>query len=234
MSQVRGPISASFPSDREARTDVTDSPVVALDDITVRAGASTILRGVDLVVAPGEAVGVFGSNGAGKTTLLRVVATLWEPSSGTGAVFGTDIAGPGRYDVRFRIGMIGHIPALYPELTLRENLRFVARVRGIDDGEVDRVLTAVGLANAADRKVVDCSHGMQRRSEFAREMMLEPDLLLLDEPHAALDPSAVELVNHLAARVTARRGAVLIVSHDLERAGDVVSRTERIEGGRFA
>jgi ABC-type transporter Mla maintaining outer membrane lipid asymmetry ATPase subunit MlaF len=74
---------------------------------------------------------------------------------------------------------------------------------------------------------------MQRRSEFAREMMLEPDLLLLDEPHAALDPAAVELVNHLAAAVTARGGAVLIVSHDLERAGDVVSRTERIEGGRF-
>jgi heme ABC exporter ATP-binding subunit CcmA len=213
---------------------VTDAPVVALDAIAVRAGASTILRGVDLVVAPGEAVGVFGSNGAGKTTLLRVIATLWPPSSGTGKVFGTDIAGAARFDIRHRIGMIGHVPALYPELTLRENLRFVARVRGHDETAVDRALAAVGLANAADRKVVECSHGMQRRSEFAREMMLEPELLLLDEPHAALDPSAVELVNHLAATVMARGGAVLIVSHDLDRAGDVVHRTERIEGGRFA
>jgi len=213
---------------------VTVAPIVALDGVAVRAGSSTILRDVHLEVAPGEAVGVFGSNGAGKTTLLHVVATLWAPSSGTGTVLGIDITGADRFAVRPRIGMIGHVPALYPDLTLSENLRFVAGVRGYSDADVDRVLASVGLANAAERKVVQCSHGMQRRAEFAREMMLQPDLLLLDEPHAALDPSAVELVNHLAATVTARGGAVLIVSHDLERAGALVSRTERIEGGRFA
>lgn len=212
---------------------MTDA-LVALADVTVRAGASTILRGIDLEVEPGEAVGVFGSNGAGKTTLLRVVATLWAPAGGGGTVLGADITGSERFEVRARIGMIGHVPALYPELTLRENLQFVARVRGKDDEAVAQALASVGLANAADRKVAACSYGMQRRSEFAREMMLQPDLLLLDEPHAALDPAAVELVNHLVVTVTARKGAVLMVSHDLERAGGVVGRTERIEGGRFA
>lgn len=172
-----------------------------------------------------------GSNGAGKTTLLRIIATLVRPVAGSGLVLGADLAGPERFEVRPRIGLIGHIPALYPELTLAENLQFAARITGVPDEKVAEVLEAVGLANAADRRAGVCSHGMQRRAEFAREMMRAPDLLLLDEPHTALDPSAVELVEHLTKRVAGAGGGVVVVSHDRDRVAPMVHRSVELVGG---
>ena len=194
-------------------------------------GATTILRDVDVSVAPGEAVGLFGANGAGKTTLLRILATLLAPSEGEGTVLGASVTGPDRYDVRPQIGLIGHVPALYPELTLRENLQFAARIGGQSDARVDEVLATVGLADAAERRVAACSYGMQRRAEFARELMRAPVLLLLDEPHTALDSAAVELVGHITAGVTARGGAAVVVSHDRTRVAPMVSRSLEIAGG---
>jgi heme exporter protein A len=207
------------------------TPLVALHGIAARIGATTILRAVDLTIAPGQSVGLFGANGAGKTTVLRIVATLLRPSAGTGQVLGADLSGPGRYDVRRRIGLIGHVPGLYPELTLEENLAFAARAAGIAPERVTDVLHAVGLGNAAGRRAGESSHGMQRRVEFARELMLEPDLLLLDEPHTALDPAAVELVAHVVEGVRNRGGAAVIVSHDLDRVAPLVSTTAEIAGG---
>ena len=153
------------------------------------------------------------------------------PAAGSGSVLGADLAGPERFEVRSRIGLIGHIPALYPELTLAENLGFAAAIGGIDAGKVTNALTAVGLGNAADRRADACSHGMQRRAEFAREMMRKPDLLLLDEPHTALDPDAVELVGHLIEKVTDAGGGVVVVSHDRDRVVPIVGRTVALESG---
>jgi len=194
-------------------------------------GATTILRDVDVSVAPGEAVGLFGANGAGKTTLLRILATLLTPSAGDGTILGAPVTGSARYDVRPQISLIGHVPALYPELTLRENLQFAARIGGQTDRRVDEVLATVGLADAADRRGAACSYGMQRRAEFARELMRAPRLLLLDEPHTALDAAAVELVGHITAGVVKRGGAVVVVSHDRTRVAPMVDRTLEIAGG---
>jgi len=207
------------------------TPLVELHGIAARIGATTILRDVDLTVGPGESIGLFGANGAGKTTLLRIVATLLRPSAGRGRVLGADLAGPDRYDIRHRIGLIGHVPGLYPELTLEENLAFAARAAGIDPAGVAASLKAVGLANAASRRAGESSHGMQRRVEFARELLLEPDLLLLDEPHTALDPAAVELVAHVVDEVRNRGGAAVVVSHDVGRVAPLVSTTAEIAGG---
>lgn len=208
-----------------------ETPLVELRGVAARAGSTTILRDVDFTLECGEAVGLFGGNGAGKTTLLRIVATLLRPAAGSGWVLGADINGQDRFQVRSRIGLIGHIPALYPELTLAENLRFAAEITGASDRKVDEVLAAVGLTNAADRRTDACSHGMQRRAEFAREMMRRPQLLLLDEPHTALDPAAVELVGHLVETTTAAGGGVVVVSHDRERVSPMVHRSVAIESG---
>ncbi len=205
--------------------------LVDLRAISARVGLATILRGVDFRLDSGEAVGIFGANGAGKTTLLRIIATLLPPSGGDGNVFGAGLDSPARFDVRHRIGMIGHLPALYPELSLRENLHFVARVAGRPISQADAALDTVGLAAAADRVVAASSHGMQRRAEFAREIMRAPDLLLLDEPHTALDPSAVELVEHTVAGVVDRGGAVVVVSHDRERVAPMVHRSLQLAAG---
>ena len=198
---------------------------IELRDIGVTAGSTPILRGVDLVVAGGEIVGLFGANGAGKTTLLRLIATLIRPSDGNGTVLGADLAGEERYDVRPRIGMIGHTPGLYPELTLGENLRFAARVAGTPDGGVEASLDAVGLLGAIDRQAGASSHGMQRRAEFAKELMIDRELLLLDEPHSALDQDAVELVNGLVGKIAANGGAAILVSHDRDRVTAVADRS---------
>lgn len=207
------------------------SPHVEFKGVGARIGLATILRDVDLVVAPGESVGLFGANGAGKTTLLRVVATLLRPSAGSAQVLGVDLATQQRFDIRPRIGMIGHNPALYPELSLLANLEFSASVAGVEKGLAQTVLDTVGLSAAADRLAGEASHGMQRRTEFAREIMLAPDLLLLDEPHSALDPSAIELVEHIVAGVLQRGGAVVLVSHDIDKVAPMVTRTAELAGG---
>jgi len=205
--------------------------IVSLAGAAVRAGAVPILRDVDLAVMEGESVGLFGANGAGKTTLLRLIATLARPSAGTGSVFGTDLASPDRFVVRPRIGYIGHTPGWYPELTLRENLGFVANSMGIERGRVTASLESVGLGGAIDRRADRCSHGMKRRAEFARILMTEPGLLLLDEPHSALDADAIDLVDDLVARTVRRGGAAILVSHDHARVEALVDRTHEISEG---
>lgn len=209
----------------------TSHPHVDFRGVAVRIGLATILRNVDLAVAPGESVGLFGSNGAGKTTLLRVIATLLRPSGGRARVLGTDLSSQDRFDLRPRLGLIGHIPALYPELSLLGNLEFSARIAGVPVAAARDALETVGLGLAADRPAGEASHGMQRRVEFAREIMLEPELLLLDEPHSALDPSAIELVEHIVAGVLDRSGAVVLVSHDVDRVAPMVTRTAELTGG---
>ncbi len=205
--------------------------VVELQDVAVRIGATPILRGLTLTIHGGEVVGLFGGNGAGKTTLLRLLATQLRPSAGRATVLGVDIAGPQRLDVRRRIGFIGHTPALYPELTLRENLEFAAAVAGLAADEVAGALATVGLGAAADRPVAACSYGMQRRAEFARELMMRPQLLLLDEPHSALDVAASDLVAHLTDAVAARGGAAVLVSHDRERVEKLAGRNLHLAAG---
>jgi heme exporter protein A len=209
------------------------SSIVDLEAVSVRVGATHILRDVTLAINGGDAVGIFGGNGAGKTTLLRLIATLILPAAGTARVFGIDIATDDRYDIRTRIGYVGHTPGLYPEMTLAQNLGFVAQAMGIDPAEADRSLAAVGLAGAANRRAEVCSHGMQRRAEFARVLMTEPELLLLDEPHSALDADAVELVDALVGRTLDAGGAAVLVSHDKERVLKVATEFHEITGGNL-
>jgi len=205
--------------------------LIDLVGVSVRAGAVQILRDVSLVVPPGETLGVFGANGAGKTTLLRLLATLQPIASGAGTVLGADLTSDDRYDIRPRVAYVGHVPGLYPELTLAENLDFAADARGIGHEEAVRALAAVGLAGASTRLAERCSHGMQRRAEFARVLLSSPDLLLLDEPHSALDKDAVELVDAIVERTVAGGGAAVLVSHDRERVASLSDRTVDIDGG---
>jgi len=205
--------------------------VVWLRGVGVRIGDTPILRNLHLRVDPGEAVGLIGSNGSGKTTLLRVAATLLTPSDGDGEVLGASLRGEARFEVRSRIGLIGHTPSLYPNLTLLENLGFVARMSGVPDGDVSEVLDRVGLGLARNRTAAACSHGMQRRVEFARLMMTRPHRILLDEAHAGLDPQAAALVAHLVAGARSRGGAAVVVSHEHERIAPLVDRFVELTNG---
>ncbi len=174
-------------------------------------GEREALADVSLSLAEGGTLVVFGANGAGKTTLLRVLASLLRPHAGTVRVLGAALPDEA-WAVRGRVGLLAHEPLLYRELTARENLRFHARLHGVADERVDQVLDAVAISNRGAEPLRMLSRGMVQRVAVARTILHEPELLLLDEPYANLDPAAVELVKPLIGADSGRTR--VICSHD--------------------
>ncbi len=223
----------SVPSVVAGHADSLSGGVIHLAAIAVEIQRTPVLRGLDLTLAPGQITGITGANGSGKTTLLQLAATLHRPAAGAGRILGADLHGVVPADVRRSICLIGHEAALYPQLTLRENLRFVAAVFGQPRQVADAALDTVGLGRAADRRAGHCSHGMLRRADLARALMSRPWLLLLDEPHAGLDSAAADLVEFLIDDVRGRGGAALIVSHDRARLVPLVDDIAELADGRL-
>src|SRR3954447_25512132 len=143
------------------------APAIELDGLTRRLGAREVLAGVTLSLQEGQTLVVFGPNGAGKTTLLRVLATLLRPHGGSARVLGGDLPDDG-WRVRGRLGLLGHAPLLYPDLSPRENLRFYARLHGVAPARVEELLDRVGLAARGDDPVATYSRGMVQRAALAR------------------------------------------------------------------
>jgi heme exporter protein A len=191
-------------------------------------GERVALQDLTLSLDAGRTLVVFGPNGAGKSTLLRVLATLLRPHAGTARVLGCELPGDG-WAVRGRIGYVGHDPLLYRELTGRENLRHTARLFGVDGGRVEERLERVGMERRADEPVRTLSRGMAQRLAICRATLHEPELLLLDEPLASLDPAAIELVSPLVHGQTR-----VVTSHDPERGLHDADLALGLRGGRPA
>src|SRR3954447_15331620 len=172
------------------------APAIELSELGRAYGERTALAGVTLTLEPGQTLAVFGSNGAGKTTLLRILATLLRPHAGRVRVLGRDLPAEG-WAVRGRIGLLAHDPLLYRELSPRENLVFHPRLHGGAAPRVERLLDQVGLHSRADEPMRTLSRGMAQRVAICRAALHEPELLLLDEPLANLDPGAAEAVDPL-------------------------------------
>ena len=208
--------------------------IAALSGVGVRFGRMPVLRGVDLRIEPGEVVGIVGPNGSGKSTLLRILATLLRPTVGEATILGARVGSNGTLAARRRIALLGHHPGLWGELTLIENLTFVARLAGARTDGAERALELVGLGGAQNRRADHSSHGMQRRVEFARVLLIQPDFLLLDEAHAGLDKAAQALVKAAVRDVQERRGGVVLVSHEPDRMLPLVSVTYHLDGGTLS
>ena len=174
-------------------------------------GEREALSDVSLSLQKGQTLVVFGPNGAGKSTLLRVLATLLRPHAGTVRVLGKSLPEEA-WAVRGRIGLLGHEPLLYRELSARENLRYHARLHGIGEGRVQELLEAVAVSDRSAEPLRTLSRGMVQRVAIARTVLHEPELLLLDEPHANLDPAGVEQVRPLIGAVSGLTR--VICSHD--------------------
>ncbi len=191
-------------------------------------GERVALQDLTLSLEEGRTLVVFGPNGAGKSTLLRVLATLLRPHAGTARVLGRELPADG-WAVRGRLGFVGHEPLLYRELTGRENLRHTARLFGVDGGRVEELLERVGMERRADEPVRTLSRGMAQRLAICRATLHEPEVLLLDEPLANLDPAAIELVSPLVHGQTR-----VVTSHDPERGLHDADLALGLRGGRPA
>jgi heme exporter protein A len=190
---------------------VPDTPAIELRRLTRHFGERTVLRDVSVELPAGATLAVLGRNGAGKSTLLRILATLLRPHQGEASLFGEPI--PKRaFAVRARLGLLAHEPLLYRDLSGRENLRYHARLHRADPARIDELLERVEMADRAEEPLRLLSRGMVQRLAVCRAVLHRPQLLLLDEPKANLDPGAGELVEPLIGR-----GAGLtrvLTSHD--------------------
>jgi heme exporter protein A len=182
-----------------------------LEGLARHYGEREALSGVSLTLKEGQTLVVFGPNGAGKSTLLRVLATLLRPHAGSVSVLGRRLPQES-WAVRGRIGLLGHEPLLYRELTARENLHFHARLHGVALARVEEVLERVRMRERSAEPIRTLSRGMVQRVAIARAVLHDPQLLLLDEPRANLDPAAIELVDPLIG--AGSRRTRVICSHD--------------------
>ncbi len=204
-------------------------PAIAAHDVTRRLGRTWALRGVDLDVAPGRSLMLFGANGAGKTTLIRVLGTALRPTAGTVRIFGEAPSDA----IRPRVGMLSHADGHYDDLTAEENLALAAGL-GTPTRTVADVLEQVGLAGRTRDGVGTFSAGMRKRLAFARLLLKDPDLVLLDEPYAQLDPAGHAFVDGLLADLRARGKTVVVSTHMVERVARLCEDAVQMTNGRIS
>ena len=215
-----------------------NAPALSLTGITCtfvsrddRSQRYTAVRDVDLDIAPGEFVSVVGPTGCGKSTLLNVAAGLLEPSTGSVTVFGEPLAGINR-----RAGYMFQTEALMPWRTARANVLAGLQFRGVAQGEAGRQtddwLQRVGLAGFGDRFPHQLSGGMRKRTALAQTLVLDPDIILMDEPFSALDIQTRQLMENEVLELWAdKKKAVLFITHDLDEAIAMSDRVVVLSAG---
>jgi ABC-2 type transport system ATP-binding protein len=204
-----------------AREAPSSAPVLEANGIVKRFGEREALKSVSLSAARGELVAVIGPNGAGKTTLLSIVAGIQRPDAGS---------------VSHAPGEIGWVPqqaALYGKLTVAENLSLFARLEGVADtpATVDRMLDLTGLRDRADDQVGHLSGGNKQRVNIAIGLLAEPEVLLLDEPSAALDPRQRERLWEFILKLAGTGTTVVYATHNIQEADRYADRVVVLADG---
>jgi ABC-2 type transport system ATP-binding protein len=208
---------------------------IVLDSVSKRYGSRTIIRDVSFTVGQGEIVGFLGPNGAGKTTTMRMLAGFTAPTTGRVIVAGYDMARDNVEAAR-RIGYLPERPPLYDALGVRAYLRFVARVKGVRRAalasELERVVTACHLEAVVHHEIYKLSKGYRQRLGLAQALLGAPEVLLLDEPTAGLDPGQIQETRELI-RTFGQRHAVLLSTHILAEVTLICHRVAIINHGRL-
>jgi ABC-2 type transport system ATP-binding protein len=198
--------------------------------LTKHYGAGAGVFDLDLCVRRGEVYGFLGPNGSGKTTTMRMLVGLVRPTSGTAVVLGQ---APGSSAGLSRLGALIESPALYPHLSVRDNLRLLARYAGVPAARVGEVLTEVGMTDRAGTSFRSCSLGMRQRTAVGAALLKDPDLLILDEPTNGLDPAGVVGMRELVGRLRGAHRTVLLSSHVLAEVEQLCDRVGVIRQGRL-
>ena len=190
--------------------------MIEIDRLSHSYGDSPVLHEINLTVRRQEIFGFLGHNGAGKTTTIHVLTTLITPTSGIARVCGFDVVDQ-RLDVQRRIGYLPENVRLYENLTAAENLRFFAKLSGVDDvaGAIDEALGFLDASELADRRVSTFSKGMRQRIGIAQAILHKPAVLFLDEPTSGLDPMGVRQLRETIVRLNAELGVTIFMNTHL-------------------
>jgi len=213
----------------------SEGPLLGAIGLERTFGSTHALHGVDLTLAPGDALLVAGPNGAGKTTLLRILAGLARPSRGSVTVAGRRLRATDP-ESRRPVGYVGHESLLYDDLTLVDNLAFAARLHGLSHParRAREALTAVGLGHRLQQSPRELSRGLVQRAAIARALIHGPRVLLMDEPFTGLDASAGELLRRVLSDHAAGGGAVVVVTHQPAEAWAIATHAAVLRDGRWA
>jgi len=209
--------------------------VIEVERLVKRYGVHLAVDGVDLRVRPGEVVALLGPNGAGKSTTIRAITGLLRPTAGRVRVCGHDVV-RAPLAAKSQLGYVPDRPYLYPKLTARELLRFVGRLRGVEDGDrkADAWLEAFALAPVGNELIETYSHGMRQKLTFAAALLGEPAVLVVDEPMVGLDPRAARQVRDLMRAHADRGRTVLLTTHAMDVAEVLADRVVVLHRGRVA
>jgi ABC-2 type transport system ATP-binding protein len=195
---------------------VEAAPAISVRDLHVKRGGTEVLRGVSLEVAAGAVTGLLGPSGCGKSTLMRAIVGVQIVASGSVSVLGEPAGSP---QLRAHVGYVTQAPSVYSDLSVRENLRFFARVLGTAPARVDAVIATVGLAEFSDRVVGRLSGGQRARVSLATALLNEPQLLVLDEPTVGLDPVLRRDLWAMFRELADGGTSLLVSSHVMDEAG---------------
>jgi phospholipid/cholesterol/gamma-HCH transport system ATP-binding protein len=227
---------------REIAKDDGGMPAIEVQDLRQSFGRQKVLEGISLTVRRGETLAVLGRSGTGKSVLLRLIIGLATPDSGSVRIHGQDIAGLDLDQIggiRKKMGFLFQHAALYDSLTVEQNVAFPlqrhmkAMSKSERDDRVMKLLTEVGMEGALKKMPSNISGGMQKRVGLARALVLEPDILLLDEPTAGLDPISSGEIDDLVLRLQEEHQmASIVVTHDLHSAKTIADRLALLNEGQ--
>jgi heme exporter protein A len=207
---------------------------LTVDRVSKLFGETAALWDVSFSLGPGEVVALLGGNGAGKSTLLRIAAFLLKPTSGTVSIFGATKPTP---EVKQRLALLGHQSFLYDDLTAEENLKFYAALHGIGPNPSERIATLlaeVGADEYSRRRVGTLSHGMRKKVSFARALLPDPDVILLDEPFSGLDVKSVGRTVRLIADLRQQGKSLVVTTHQADLLDGIADAQLILERGRTA
>jgi len=223
----------------EAETD--GNVAVVVEDLHKSFGSQHVLNGISMTVRRGETLAVLGRSGSGKSVLLKLIIGLEKPDSGSVCIYGQDIAGLALDqigEIRKKIGFLFQHAALYDSLTVEQNVSFPLQhhKKAMSSSErghrVRQLLAEVGMVDGFAKMPSDISGGMQKRVGLARALALEPDILLLDEPTAGLDPISSAEIDDLVLKLQEEHHmASIVVTHDLHSAKTIADRLALLNGG---
>jgi phospholipid/cholesterol/gamma-HCH transport system ATP-binding protein len=216
-------------------------PAIAVVDLHKSFGSQKVLNGISLAVGRGETLAVLGRSGTGKSVLLRLIIGLEKPDSGSIRIHGQDIAGlilDRMGEIRKKMGFLFQHAALYDSLTVEQNVAFPLEHHKKEMSKSERhdrvkaLLAEVGMEGHLEKMPSDISGGMQKRVGLARALVLEPDILLLDEPTAGLDPISSAEIDDLVLKLQEEHHvASVVVTHDLHSAKTIADRLALLNEG---